>query len=130
MFLNDSLSVLIGLPRIYNLLFYVSHFILQVTEPFLSCTLKQREQHFLKKETESRSDTPGSFIRIVSTFRGAGASCLSQPSVCRVHVGSLCAGEIPPAASPLHIWDVRRVCHSPAGSDRGLTQFHVHPLPF
>lgn len=55
MFLNDSLSILIGLWLIYNPLFYVSHFISQnykLQSHFYTVPFKQSEQHFLKRKRQ------------------------------------------------------------------------------
>lgn len=90
MFLNDSLSVLIGLPLICNPLFYVSHFISQnykLQSHFYPARFHSANSIFLKKKAASSVQTPPGH-----PFRGAGAAGLSQPSVCWVHGGALCVG--------------------------------------
>lgn len=90
MFLNDSLSVLIGLPLICNPLFYVSHFISQnykLESHFYPARFHSASSIFLKKKAASSVQTPPGH-----PFRGAGAAGLSQPSVCWVHGGALCVG--------------------------------------
>ena len=106
MFLNDSLSILIGLLLIYNPLFSVSHFIswnYKLQCHFYTVPFKQNEQHFLERKSSIQKPKGHSFE--LSTFWGAGISWLSQLIIsAAIHVGSPCVlrvgGET--AGSSLH----------------------------
>lgn len=138
MFLNDSLSVLIGLPLIYNPLFYVSHFISQnykLQSHFYPARLNSANGIFFKKKRRQRVPFRRLWVIHSHCLEVSGGWCfLSVSAECLPGARGLSVcwgpGKIPPAASPLHIWAIRCVCHAPPGSDRRLTQFHVHPLRF
>ena len=92
MFLNDSLSILIGLLLIYNPLFSVSHFIswnYKLQCHFYTVPFKQNAQHFLERKSSIQKPKGHSFE--LSTFWGAGVSWLSQLIIsAAIHVDSLC----------------------------------------
>ena len=131
MFLNDSLSILIGLLLIYNPLFSVSHFIswnYKLQCHFYTVPFKQNAQHFLERKSSIQKPKGHSFE--LSTFWGAGVSWLSQLIIsAAIHVDSLCVlrlGE--KQLDPPCIQEVR--CHSFSGFECRLSQFCAHPLRF